>query len=358
MAVESANVNRVRGNRQSGFTLMQLLIVVLVVGVIGGMAAFGIAQARQRIRLTNSARLLASYLEKARVDSIRRHAVNPNEMAGVTFTSATQYQVRLDFDGNGTVETRDINLDSGIFIANDPLPVPTRFNWRGRFQTILPYDLTITKNTITLQWGNSASDQRTVDITSSGDVTVGANEYLDDVPNVNVNSNLSPIDSGSTVNGNSNTPNPHPTPTPDPDPNPDPGPTPNPPPTPDPNPTPYPSPTLDPDPTPNPSPSPSPDPTPKPSPSPSPDPTPAPCVVDITPPAPLISKNGGSTTLSFSVTGGGGAVAFVSGPSNIEVTQVSAYSFRITSLNNSRGDFTLYFQTPCGSRQVIVTVTN
>ena len=85
-----------------------MVIVVLVVAVIGGMAVFGIVEARGRIRLTNSARLLASYMEKARVDSIRRHAATNDEMAGVTLLNPTSYRVRMDFDGNGTVETFDV----------------------------------------------------------------------------------------------------------------------------------------------------------------------------------------------------------------------------------------------------------
>ena len=349
MAVEKKNASVTKSIGHRGFTLLQMLIVVVVIAVIGGMAAYGIAQARQRIRLTNSARLLASYLEKARVDSVRRHPANAADMAGVTVIEPTRYQVRLDFDGNGTVETRDIYLDSGITIVNNT--VPTRFDWRGRFVTD---NATITRTSFTLQYGTGlGAPQRTVDVTRSGDVTIDSREYMDDVPNVNVNVNLSTIDSGSTVNGNYN-----PTPSPSPTVDPNPSPTPNPPPTPDPepSPTPYPSPTAYPSPTPVPSPTISPDPTPTPQPSPS--PSPAPCVVTITPPALSIHKNGGAGDLSFTVTGGSGAVAFVSGPGNLEVTETSTYNFRVTSVNNSRGDFVLYFNTPCGSRQVTVSVTN
>src|SRR6185503_16134111 len=94
MAVERKTERVAKRNPQSGFTLLQLVIVVLVVAVIGGMAVFGIVEARGRIRLTNSARLLASYMEKARVDSIRRHAATNDEMAGVTLINPTSYRVR------------------------------------------------------------------------------------------------------------------------------------------------------------------------------------------------------------------------------------------------------------------------
>jgi len=56
---------------QRGFSLMQLMVTLAVVSIVSGLAVLGIASARQRIRLTNSSRLLASYAEKARVDSVR-----------------------------------------------------------------------------------------------------------------------------------------------------------------------------------------------------------------------------------------------------------------------------------------------
>ena len=346
MAVERKNERVAKHNRQSGFTLLQLVIVVLVVAVIGGMAVFGIVEARGRIRLTNSARLFASYMEKARVDSIRRHATTTDEMAGVTILNPTSYRVRMDFDGNGTVETRDVSLEPGIMIVSNP--VPTRFDWRGRFVTD---NAATTRVSITFQYGTRASDQRTVDITHSGDVTIDSREYLDEVPNVNVNSNLSGIDSGSTVNGNNQpTPSPSPSSSPTPLPSPSPQPTATPIPTPTPLSTPTPLPTPTPQPTPTPAPTPSPGPTPTPS--------PAPCVVTATPPSVSIRKNGGFTSLSFTVTGGAGSVTFNRGPANLAVTLQSTNTFKVTSLNNSRGDFTIYFNTPCGERQVTVTVTN
>jgi hypothetical protein len=62
--------------------------------------------------------------------------------------------------------------------------------------------------------------------------------------------------------------------------------------------------------------------------------------------------------MTFTVTGGAGSVTFNRGPANLEVTVESTNTFKVTSLNNSRGDFTIYFNTPCGERQVTVTVTN
>ena len=356
MAANTRNNRRQRAKSQRGFSLMQLLITLAVVSVICTLAILGIASARQRIRLTNSARLLASYVEKARVDSVRRHPMAAVDMAGVQVLNTNTYRVKMDFDANGTVETRDVTLDSGVVFATDPIALA--FDWRGR---LVDLPLTEIKVSIAMQWGNDPNDQRVVDITRSGDVTIDSDVYLDDVPNVNVNvGGLTGIDSGSTVNGNNN-PDPSPTPTAVPEATPTPTATPVPDPTP-PQVNPSPSPIADPTPTPTPSPSPGAgaSPTPSVNPSPSPVPTPTPCTVTVTTsPNPLRIPKRGSGTISFAVNPSGPVVYNRSGaPSNLAVTQTTGNNFTVTSLNNTRGNFTLVFTTPCGSKSVSISVTN
>lgn len=335
---------------QHGFSMVQLMIVVGVVGIVSGLAVLGIASARQRIRLTNSSRLLASYLERTRVDSVRRHAMNSGEMSGITFLTNKTYRVIMDFDGDGTMENRDVFLDSGVEIATNPLPDPIAFDWRGRLVGTADK-----KVSITLQYGTDANDQRSIDVTRSGDVTIDSDVYLDDVPNVNVNVNsLTGVDSGSTINGNSTA---TPTPTPVEEVSPTPTPTPTPVPTSTPTPTPTPLPTPTPTPTATPTPTPTPLPTPTPTPLPTPTPSPTPCAVTASPSSLSIRKNGGIGTVTW-IVAGGGTVTFASGPSNLQVTSTSANTFSIKSLNNSRGDFTVVFATPCGNRNYVVSVTN
>jgi len=334
---------------EAGFSMMQLLVVLAVVSIVSSLAFFGITSARQRIRLSNSSRMLASYVERARVDSVRRHPTSAADMAGIEVLNTTTYRVKMDFDGNGTVETRDITLDDGVVFATDPIALA--FDWRGR---LVDLPLTEIKVSIAMQWGDDPNDQRIVDVTRSGDVTIDSDVYLDDVPNVNVNVNsLTGIDSGSTVNGNNN-PDPTPTPTPESTPTPEPTPTPA-----ETDPTPTPTATPTPDPTATPTPDPNPTPTPSGNPTPTPVPTPTPCTVQVTTsPNPLsMSKNGGSGTISFTVNPSG-SVVFTSAPSNLSVTQGTGNTFNVLSLNNTRGNFTLVFTTPCGSQSVGVTITN
>src|SRR5688500_14817147 len=55
---------------QRGFTLLQLLIVVALVAVVSAFGFIGIRNVRAEMRLQNSARRFAVYLEKARMDSV------------------------------------------------------------------------------------------------------------------------------------------------------------------------------------------------------------------------------------------------------------------------------------------------
>jgi Tfp pilus assembly protein FimT len=351
MSAKTRTTSKQKPTAQRGFSMMQLIVTLAVVSIVSGLAVLGITSARQRIRLTNSSRLLASYAEKARVDSVRRHPTDPNLMAGIEVLNTTTYRVKMDFDGDGTVETKDVTLDDGVVFATDPIALV--FDWRGR---LVDLDTTEIKVSIAMQWGDDKDDQRVVDITRSGDVTIDSDVYLDDVPNVNVNGNLSAVDGGSTIAANNN-PNPTPTPTPE---NPSPTPTPeagaDPTPTPGAGADPTPTPSADPSPTATPSASPSASPSGSPPVNPS--PTPTPCTIQVsTSPSPLSFSKHSAGTVSFTVNPSG-TVTFTEGPNNITVTRLSGNTFQVASVNNTRGNFTLVFATPCGSQNVGVTVVN
>jgi uncharacterized cupredoxin-like copper-binding protein len=78
----------------------------------------------------------------------------------------------------------------------------------------------------------------------------------------------------------------------------------------------------------------------------------------------IIRKNGGQATATVSLTGQSGTVS-ASGASNLLITPASRTvasgtpaAFVIKSTNNTRGDFTVTFTTPCGTKTVAVTVSN
>lgn len=163
-----------RIGRERGFTLLQLLITVGIAGIVSTFALIGISRSRENIRLQNSVRQLAGYIEKARLDSIRRHASTSTEMASVTFTTSSTYNVSMDFDGSGTKSTRSFSFDSGVAVFSSPLPSVT-FNWRGRTSAC----------TTTFALQNSSGDA-TVDVSDAGDVTV--NSDADTLPTISYTS--------------------------------------------------------------------------------------------------------------------------------------------------------------------------
>src|SRR6266404_5782396 len=86
---------------QRGFTVMQLIIILAIVSVVSAFAIMGITKARAAIRLQNSVRQFASYVERARTDALRRHS-----SANVQLLNTTTYSVTMDFGDSGTATTQ------------------------------------------------------------------------------------------------------------------------------------------------------------------------------------------------------------------------------------------------------------
>jgi prepilin-type N-terminal cleavage/methylation domain-containing protein len=121
----------------SGFSVIELLIVVAMISVISGFALIQIVQARQDMTRANAAQQLATYLEKARVDSLRRHATDSTQMAQVTIVNASFYTVAIDADGSGALDAPlvvSLPANSGLQFTG-LFPRTIYFNWRGNSVT-------------------------------------------------------------------------------------------------------------------------------------------------------------------------------------------------------------------------------
>lgn len=151
-----ANLSRTVHNEQ-GFSILQIVVTLAVLSIISTFAVINIHSTRENLRLQNSVRQLAGYLEKARLDAIRRHG-----NSSVVFNSNSAYDVTMDFAGSGFPSTRTIPFESGVEIFST-LPNVT-FNWRGRTQTC----------TISFAAKNSRGEQSWVDVSPAGDVTVNS----------------------------------------------------------------------------------------------------------------------------------------------------------------------------------------
>jgi Tfp pilus assembly protein FimT len=363
-----------RVKQQQGFTIMQMVITIAIIAVVSTFGVMGIRTARAEFRLQSSARLFASYVEKARADSVRRHAAAGSESTVVSSDAGgNTYTVTMDF-GTGAVQTRTFQLDPGVEFGTTSLRVT--FDWRGRLTQQCDVTLSCVYQVSSQLLGKSIP----VDVSGSGDITVDAQHFPDGlIPKFD----LTPVGDGDVLPEPTSTPSIAGTPGPDPVDSIDPTD-----PTPTPTATPHgngngnggdngngngngngnasPSPTATPTATPTPSPSPSPSPSPV-----------VPCSTSLSPTSLILSqsdstKKTGTATFTIShgsgvrvinVTqqGNGNSLVFEKSLSRIDGSGSSTIS--VTSKNGSgnRGVFNVTVSTDpaCGSTQTLqVTVNN
>src|SRR6266446_1227018 len=164
-----------------GFSLLELIIVVTVIGIVTGFALIEVESSRANLRVQNSVRQLSSYMEKARVDAVRRHG-----NAAVTFTDRRTYTVNMDFNNNGAPITRTYNFQDGVELASSALPTVT-FNWRGR--TLTSGASCVTTFSVSDYYQRNGLS---VDVSGSGDVTV--ENQQPSLPNVTYNNTVNSSD--------------------------------------------------------------------------------------------------------------------------------------------------------------------
>jgi Tfp pilus assembly protein FimT len=289
-----------------GFSILQMVVTLTVASIVSTFAVISLHNSKQSIRLQNSVRQLAGYLEKARLDSIRRHA-NPVN-SSVVFTSPTSYDVTMDFAGSGTPTTRTFTFENGVEVFSNGLP-SVSFNWRGRTSACT--------NRFAVK--NSRGEQSEIDVSDAGDVTIDRNVDVltADVTYGSMNGN-SGVQSSTIVTGGGIHNN-----------------------------------TLDcPD-----------DSAPPPGPpitggGPG-------CPNDSADPSSIsIRKNGGSSA-TIAVTASTTGTVVVTKPINLNVTPMSqtvtagsTVNFTVSSNNNIKSQFAVVFNAPCSSLTVLINVTN
>lgn len=324
-----------------GFSILQLVITIAVMMIVTGFAVVGITRARDHVRLMNSARQFAAYVERGRGDSVRRHAAAGNQ-ATVVVADNNSYSVTMDWDGFGNVSVRNFDLEQGIAFTPGMEGKSVSFNWRGRTTEEQSFGFTNGRNSVN------------VHVTGSGDVTFDTESFFDatvPAPPMTGTGGSVLSEPGATPGSGYGSPSPSPSASPTAG-----GGGPSPTPTADPHasptPTPSPTPTADPSPTATVDPSPSPDAT----------PTPGACVINA--PDSITIGQDGSATVSANrtnATGTGTINANSSNSGQIQVTPSSrtvsgtaAGSFSITVKKQS-GSVT-FSATGCTSKTVDIVV--
>jgi hypothetical protein len=174
--------------QQHGFTIMQMIVTLAIISVVSTVGVLGVKSAREHFKMQNSARLFASYAEKARADSVRRHAASGQEASLEMFGEGTNtYNVTMDF-GSGVVETRTFQLDPGIIFRTAAAKVT--FDWRGRL---------LGEGVVFQIESTYLADRIPVDVSGSGDVTIWSQYFPDGkIPEVTVASVGDDVDHGTT----------------------------------------------------------------------------------------------------------------------------------------------------------------
>ncbi|HYY59014.1 MAG TPA: hypothetical protein VE842_16920, partial [Pyrinomonadaceae bacterium] len=187
-------------------SILEMLIMLAMVTIITGYALTRISGAQQFMRMENASREFMSYVEKARLDSMRRHAGPPGplpqpQMAYVSITGPRTYTVVMDFDGDGIVDaprTITIHSDQGVVFntGTTPLPINIAFNWRGRTVNAAAASVTatyVTPPAFSLQTTSTYEPVRStaIKMSTSGDAAIAEGNTSIAQPNpVTVDTNV------------------------------------------------------------------------------------------------------------------------------------------------------------------------
>ncbi len=124
---------------QNGKSVMELLIVLTVIIILVTIAVAQFGNAGVNLDRQNIAREFKVSLERARFDSVKRRAIDCDNMSRVTITSASSFSLLMDLNQNGTIETAtearvvDFADRSDVRIVGEDtsFPVTIRFDRRG-----------------------------------------------------------------------------------------------------------------------------------------------------------------------------------------------------------------------------------
>jgi prepilin-type N-terminal cleavage/methylation domain-containing protein len=195
-----------RSRAERGASMLEMLIVVMIICIASTWAFLHIVEAQQSAQLAAQTQQLTAYLDKARLDSIRRRATIVNQMARVSIDSATSYSVTLDANGDGQLDAPGVFRlpPGGISFNVAAFPTVIIFNWRGR---IVDADGNQTNSTAAINLMDSHGSGPSINLSTAGDTTTYSNVNI-------ANVNVSGISSTANMRPRTQMPSPASTPTP------------------------------------------------------------------------------------------------------------------------------------------------
>jgi len=169
---------------QGGFSLIEIFIVLVIIGVITTFALLTFGSSKVDLHRQAVAREFKIYLERARFDSVKRRAEDPNR-ANLVLNSATSFTVQLDYNEDGELdanETRTVDFtqrSNTQILLTDTLnyPVTISFDRRGHVTTLdNGGDEVNPVFTICSDCSGGSPDQSVISISTTGTVAVSSTE--------------------------------------------------------------------------------------------------------------------------------------------------------------------------------------
>lgn len=158
-----------RLNDAAGLSAIEVLIVLAMVCVIAGFVCFKLIQGNRTTYRQSTAVDFANFLQKARLDSMRRQVDDINQMAQVKVFNRRSYSIAIDADGDGQLDiplVMNLPAEQGIEMNG---PFPKTYIFDGLGQTVDPLNRRISPQPVTLSNSSGAS---AVKFSETGDVTV------------------------------------------------------------------------------------------------------------------------------------------------------------------------------------------
>ena len=132
-ATNSSHASAVKISCNEGFAMLDLLIAATIVSIVISYALTEMVHAQTAALRHRAAQEFSSYLERARNDSIRRHATDPRQMARITILTNHSYSVAIDANGDGVIDSPVmVNMSEQKVVLGDPAPRTLMFDWLGR----------------------------------------------------------------------------------------------------------------------------------------------------------------------------------------------------------------------------------
>jgi prepilin-type N-terminal cleavage/methylation domain-containing protein len=117
-----------------GFSILEMLIVVLIIATISGYAVVTYMQTQANLARNEAALRFAMAVEKAQHDSTHRRNAPLEQMALVKVIDSKNYSLCIDGNGDGLIDSPVVTTLPDIhgMMIKGPYPKYLRFDWLGR----------------------------------------------------------------------------------------------------------------------------------------------------------------------------------------------------------------------------------